>query len=332
MLDGTVEKTQTLFRFCGGEDGCTACPAKEVMHYNIISSHILHTSPTDTEFGAQTSSLFTPSLPIDKNRYIDFIAANGQGADFGYRKIDFPALFRITPDNPSDFSLESIAKKLEEHLDDVSAQINSVIRNSDPSGLSGSQREMYNLLKTGDFPAATVDLYQTLADRPLEVFTVDGESKEISYLDTLVFAIYWNNLKTVSSKYKFVFENYLSNQFTGNDYKFHLPKSKKSYEAGYFAAPGDSANMYIKLDPELKGTHPYAHILASNLNLNGILTASSVANPTSSKGAFECAPPDGVNIFQWIPAVVCWLKNMLPPTIKISDGSCGSSLLSDEEK
>jgi len=37
---------------------------------------------------------------------------------------------------------------------------------------------------------------------------------------------------------------------------------------------------------------------------------------------FKCAPPDGVNIWEWIPAVICRLEDMLPPTIKISDGDC----------
>jgi hypothetical protein len=36
------------------------------------------------------------------------------------------------------------------------------------------------------------------------------KGKEISYYDTLVFSIFWNNLDSVSSKYKFIFENILS--------------------------------------------------------------------------------------------------------------------------
>ncbi|MDF1682225.1 MAG: hypothetical protein P1U46_00110 [Patescibacteria group bacterium] len=48
----------------------------------------------------------------------------------------------------------------------------------------------------------------------------------------LVFAIYWNNLENVSSKYAFIFDNYLSNQVEGdNDY--YLPKNKKQYEISY---------------------------------------------------------------------------------------------------
>ena len=35
---------------------------------------------------------------------------------------------------------------------------------------------------------------------------LNNEKKTINYIDTLAFAIYWNNLSSVSSKYKFVFD------------------------------------------------------------------------------------------------------------------------------
>jgi len=178
-------------------------------------------------------------------------------------------------------------------------------------------------------------LYTSLTSKPLEVFSSKGESKNISYFDTLVFAIYWNNLKTVSSKYKFIFEEYLTNQFTGNDYNFHLPKNKKSYEVAYLGAPGDSQSMYVKLDPEGKGIHPYAETISKNIELSSRVQASNVSTPSTSspESTFECAPPDGVPIWEWIPAVTCWLGNMLPPTIGISEGSCSTShfSLSEEE-
>jgi len=49
--------------------------------------------------------------------------------------------------------------------------------------------------------------------------------------------VYWNQLKTPSSKYKFVFEEYLSSEFQDTDGQFHLPKAKPSYETAYLAAP-----------------------------------------------------------------------------------------------
>ncbi|MDR2411944.1 MAG: hypothetical protein LBD88_05295 [Candidatus Peribacteria bacterium] len=57
----------------------------------------------------------------------------------------------------------------------------------------------------------------------------------MSYYDILVFALYWNSLNSVSAKYKFVFENYLSAQ-TANSEKYYLPKNKSQYEIAYLAS------------------------------------------------------------------------------------------------
>jgi len=331
ILDGSSVKSQTQSCTWGGEDGCTCISETKNLTYKTIPSHILHTSPTDEEFGAQVQSLFTPSLPIDSDRYIDFIGANGwDRADQWYERIDFPQLFRVTVDTGEDLTIENIEAKVKNHLDAVSSQINTSISNSK---ISWTPSSLFNThFKTGDFPEADIDLYSFLKDKPLEIFTSDNQSKEISYFDTLVFSVYWNNLNTVSSKYKFIFENYLGNQFEGNDYGFHLPKSKKLYETTYLSAPWDAQNMYVKLDPEQKGVHPYADILAQNIALNNTIAAANVWELENQEWTFECAPPDGVNIFQWIPAVICWLKNMLPPTIKITDGSCWVSEFTDEQK
>jgi len=309
------------------------CPKKPAIKYSDISSHILHTSPTDEEFGAQINSRFTPSLPIDSDRYIDFIGAAGwEDPDYGYQRIDFPQLFRVALEDSDNITLQAASEKVKQYLDTVSDQINTVIINADPSSLQWDEQDLYQELETWEYPNTDIDLYAYLQDKPLEVFTLQNESKEISYFDTLVFSVYWNNLDSVASKYKFIFEEYLSNQFEWNDYNFHLPKSKKSYEIGYFAAPGDAQNMYVKLDPELKWIHPYADIISQYLALNTTISWSNVWENWLEQWVFECAPPDGVNIFQWIPAVICWLTDMLPPTIKITDGSCWAPLLTSEEQ
>ena len=91
--------------------------------------------------------------------------------------------------------------------------------------------------------------------------------------------------------------------------------------------------MYVKMDPNAKAANPYADILSQNITLNGYLFSSNITtgNPKDSNELFKCAPPDGVPIWQWIPAVVCWLKDMLPPKIKISNNTCGASLLSQAQ-
>jgi len=336
--DNTNFRVHSVAQTCSGrrdwESSCS-CPESEGSSvYKTIPSYILHTSPTDSEFWLQTQSRFTPSLAIDTNRYIDFIGAKwgSQDEDYGYQRIDFPQLFRVGIESWDDLTLENTALRVEQYLDELSLEINSVIESADPDGLTAQKQELYEILKTWEYPEANIDLYSILQDKSLEVFTLQNESKEISYLDTLIFAVYWNNLDSVASKYKFIFQEYLSNQFEGNEYNFHLPKSKKSYEIAYFSAPGDAQNMYVKLDPELKGIHPYADIISQYIALNTTISSSNVWWDWWDEGVFECAPPDGVNIFEWVPAVICWLTEMLPPTIKINEWSCWESIFTQEEQ
>jgi hypothetical protein len=47
--------------------------------------------------------MVAPSLAVDKDRYIDFISADGS-----YAKINYPYLYRLKLENISDISLEKV--------------------------------------------------------------------------------------------------------------------------------------------------------------------------------------------------------------------------------
>ena len=308
--------------------------------YKKISSHVKHISPTSEEYAAQLTNMVSPSLPIDKKRYVDFVSADGS-----YQKLDYPNLFALEDAEENNF--ETASENLKSELDRISLQINTIRKDHNPSALSGNARSLYNLMKTWEFPSKDVDLYKDFQEKDLSVYSVNWDSKEISYYDTLVFSLYWNKLNTPSAKYKFIFENYLSDQFASED-NFNLPKSKKSYEIAYLWAPGDHENMYIKLDPEGKSDNEYASVISDNIKLDSQILGSNIGNNFSldlwdvpsgdldaktrfGESAFQCAPPDGVPIWEWIPAITCWMNDMLPPSIGISDGHCWATLLSDQE-
>jgi hypothetical protein len=44
-------------------------------------------------------------------------------------------------------------------------------------------------------------------------YTKEGDIKNSNYIDSLAFSLYWKNLNSSSAKYKFIFENYLSDEF-----------------------------------------------------------------------------------------------------------------------
>ncbi len=284
-------------------------------NFHKLASYIEHKSPNSEELYKQTQYMISPNLPIDKNRYIDFIAA-----DNTYGKIEYPYLFRVTTLWNNAFTLENAKNSLKEYLDQKSREINTLINQKDPSKLTGEDQKIYELLKTGLYPQANIDLYAELLAKPDKEVEILWDKKTLSYVDTLVFSILWNNLTSVSAKYKFIFENYLSDQFGGNDFNFYLPRNKKMYEIAYLWAPWDSKNMYVKLDPEEKGENPYLDIIAANQNLNNYLL--SIKDVDDGEALFKCAPPEWVPIWKWIPAVICRLKDMLPPKISINDGNC----------
>ncbi len=284
-----------------------------IYNFHKIASWIEHKAPTSQELYKQTQYMISPNLPIDKDRYIDFIAA-----DNTYAKIEYPYLFRVS--SPESFNFSATKTALKQYLDQKSQEINALIQAKDPSKLTGEDLAIYQLLTTGTYPQANIDLYALLLAKPDKEIEILWDKKSLSYIDTLTFSILWNNLTSVSAKYAFIFENYLSDQFWWNDYNFYLPKNKKQYEIAYLWAPGDPRNMYIKLDPEDKWENPYTSILQANQNLDSYLLSIKDNNDTSAN--FKCAPPEWVPIWEWIPAVMCRLKDMLPPKISINEWNC----------
>ena len=168
--------------------------------------------------------MIAPNLPIDKNRFIDFISAK-----WNYKKINYPSLFQVWVNIGEDVNVENIKTQLDTLLDNKSTEINALIWNEDPSLLSSDNRSIYNFLKRGDYPEGNVYLFDYVKNKEEKELIIDSEKKVMSYYDALVFALYWNNLASVSAKYSFVFENYLTDQFGNNDINFSLPNNKKLY-------------------------------------------------------------------------------------------------------
>ena|GEM_PF-1595711 len=64
-----------LLSFNGGH--AQACDEIDVYsyYYKSIPSYVTHKSPTFDEISEQVKTMIAPNLPIDKNRFIDFISA-----------------------------------------------------------------------------------------------------------------------------------------------------------------------------------------------------------------------------------------------------------------
>jgi len=299
--------------------------ATDTYNFKFIPSFVTHKSPTYDELSKEISSLMTPNLPIDKDRYIDFIDAK-----WNYKKVNYPYLYRIHTASGTKLDMTSISSELKKTLDSKSAFINAVINSSNPSSLSWKDLDLYNLLKTGAYPSSSFDLYNHIKSKASVQMTSAGETKSINYYDTLVFALYWKELNSVWAKYKFIFENYLSDQFSNNWFNFNLPRNKKSYEISYIWAPWTASDMFVKVDPAWKWVNPYAGIISKNIDLNSKLLWLNIWwwNLNNTNPVFNCAPPEGVPLMQWLPAITCWLQDMVPPKVSLSASTCWSSDLS----
>lgn len=61
-----------------------------------------------------------------------------------------------------------------------------------------------------------------------------------------------------------------------------------------------------------------ARLRAANMSEPG-----SETDPNAESNA--CGSPDGVELQRWFPAIVCWMKNLLPP--RITAGSCTTNTI-----
>lgn len=59
---------------------------------------------------------------------------------------------------------------------------------------------------------------------------------------------------------------------------------------------------------------------------HGLIDGTNVVK-TDDTPEFKCGPPEGVPIYEWMPAIFCWLGDMLPPTI--GAGSCTDTTIGE---
>lgn len=262
VLDGAEAKKSG--DWCDEADG-SYVHIDKTYSYKKVLSVVEHKSPTDQEYGEELKNFLTPSLPADKDRYVDFISAKGN-----YKKISYPNLFRISFPEDEDLTTDKAQAKIKEVLDAKSAEINALVASEQGSG------GLYELLKNGAYPSsAKVDLYANLAAKP-------------EMLQSVVDAVVWNNLANATAKYAFLLEHHLD--IDGNA-AYPLAGHKNDYEISYLVGKGDARNMYVKIDPAAKDGPgaEVSDILSSAAEQLAAIDASNVASGSGNeKAEFKC--------------------------------------------
>lgn len=186
-----------------------------------------------------------------------------------------------------------------------------------------------------NYPGALSKIKQLLDAKSAEIKTLSGSvdlykilSSDEKALNAVTESVLWNNMKNATLKYSSTLERSLD---IDGEKKVSADDRKNNYEIAYLGAPGDAKNMYLKMDPEAKNPPPkeVSDILDRANNYHGLIDGTNISSTDKSSGEFKCGPPEGVPIWEWLPAIFCWLGTILPPTI--SAGSCGGSTTATTE-
>gem|GEM_PF-1349186 len=183
-LDGEV-----MAKFHVGDTGESEGDQVQYDYYfKSIKSHFEHKAPSTDILAPQVKNQVTTNMPIDKIRYIDIIAANSD-----YTRYNYPQIFDIEL-NDDNISLSTARASLKAHLDKKSKELNDLIKAKrvDLSALSGIQQKIYTKLKKDPYyEGPIIDLYKYFESMPEQEVTILGETKKVTYMDTLVFGMVW---------------------------------------------------------------------------------------------------------------------------------------------
>jgi hypothetical protein len=109
--------SSSFFTGESSSDCCKDYQANKKYSFKTIPSFIMHKSPTDEEYGKELTNLMTPSLPSDRDRYIDFLDKYDT-----YAKIVYPNFFRISLTN-DELNYSGALSKIKQLLDFKTAEI-----------------------------------------------------------------------------------------------------------------------------------------------------------------------------------------------------------------
>lgn len=293
---------------------------KENYYYKSITSRVEHESPTNKEAWKQMQNFLTPNLPIDKEREMSFVWNH-----WTYHTLRYMRPYRNETASERDFDESKVHSDLGNEISVLQWTFYDALIWNDPEDLSWEDKEIYELLKTWEYTWKPLDIAVIFRDedvwwtKPSEVIEDTWDMKKIQYWHQFASAVYWRNMKTITEKYRFIFENYLSDQYGWNDYKFVLPKNKKLYEVAYIAAPWDHENMHIKVDPKNKDANPFAYVISKNIILETYLSSANNVSEGLWKKWFEHWSSEWTDSSEWLTPLNSWAKDGLDPSIEFDE-------------
>ena len=306
-LDGVAVKTrdEACIGLVGhGEDATMGdMTTYRSVVYHTIDGIMHHTSPTPEELSAAATNGVTPNLAIDMVRYMEFVTPGGNIA-------------RITYPNFYSAPITSIADTREWLRAESERQWQGVLAAENATTISDSHRMIAQ---------------QYLSARPLSGEVPDWNAFITD--DMIVQILQAKNWlhPDVTLKYQQAVESMLSysHEHPDRDPLHYTPKIPEipgqDYEIAYLGLTPLVPLAENNHDDEYNAIQSiYDQGLSSIVGLN-FTEANTTGIPQNPNAQTQCGPPEGVSIFKWPSAIMCWIKAQLPP--KISAGKCGGNTI-----
>ncbi len=301
-LDGTSILKKNNYCSITEVDASGATYIIDVTQYQDQSFHSIpslfkHVSPTDEEISAANINTMTPSLPVDMVRYVEFITPKWNTA-----RLTYPNFF----DAPW-VDILSVRNWLK-NIADSEWQI--IIARENATTPSAIDITANAYLAAGTIPPSPIDWNAYISD---------------DTITKILQAKHWLN-PNISAKYKQAIESILSYSHEDTsvrpiiDTAPKIPAISSEYEIAYLGLPshfGVDFSQAMQSQSMMDYQSQLREIEWANIS-------EEIANDVTSwwwgNSAAACGPPDGVPLFQWPSAIMCWIKAQFPP--KILAGSC----------
>lgn len=298
-LDGSKVKTITKTCIYSNDNWTTDETLYQDQYFHTIPSVLRHISPTDEEFNAAKKNGVTPSLPVDMIRYVEFLTPKGNIA-----RLTYPNFF----DAPGN-DLATVRAWLKEFSHN---EWMDILNTENVTVLSENENLANSYLSGRALPDRPIDWNQYVSD---------------DFIAKVLQARNWLN-PDVTKKYKQAIETSLSYSHEYPSAPLYdsppkLPTLSDSYELAYLGLtsflPSSSE------DTDFDSIMNDYSIRMSEIEGFNISDPYDPTNNNPYKDSDKCWPPDGVNIFEWLPAIWCWMQSLLPP--RILAGSCGGNTI-----
>lgn len=267
--------------------------------YHTIDGISHHTSPTIEELAAAKKNGATPSLAIDTVRYIEFVTPKGNIA-----RLEYPNFFRA--------SGNTVAELRDWLRKEAERQWREILEAEAATSIPQEHLEIaVRYLRARTLPQEAPNWNEYVSD---EILTQVLQARRWIHPD-------------VTEKYRELVESMLSysRKKPISDRAQDVPKTPPALSPEYEIAYLGLSDFVPKSDENNEEINTlqsqYHEGMATLRGINLLDERDAPREPRET----QCGPPEGVNIFKWPAAIVCWIKAQLPP--KVSAGKCGPNTI-----